>query len=294
MSNSFTMPAEAGTPYIDRIPEAHGTSHASLRNKVVLITGIGQAGNPTMWGNGAATARIFAANGAKVFGCDLRLDAAERTRDRIGEEGGVCDVAAADVTDKAQVTDLVKYVFEKYGRIDVLVNNVGMSEKGGPGDMDEDVWDKQVDVNLKSVYLVSRAVIPVMEKQGKGSIVNVASIAGLRYIGKPQIGYAATKAAVIQYTRASGVILADKGIRMNVVVPGLINSPMVSVLADKYAGGDYEGFKKTRDAQVPMGRMGTCFDVANGVAFLASDSANYITGTELLVDGAITASTGRT
>lgn len=247
-----------------------------------------------MWGNGAATARIFAANGAKVFGCDLRLEAAERTRDRIREEGGVCDVAECDVTNRAQVEDLVKFVSKKHGRIDVLVNNVGMSEKGGPGDMEEDMWDRQVDVNLKSVYLVSKAVIPIMEKQGKGSIVNVASIAGLRYIGKPQIGYSATKAAIIQYTKASGVILADRGIRMNVVIPGLINSPLVSVLADKYANGDYEGFKKTRDAQVPMGKMGSSFDVANGVAFLASNAANYMTGAELLIDGAITASTGRT
>lgn len=280
--------------YIDKIPEAHGTSHASLKDRVVLLTGIGQSGDPNMWGNGAATARILAANGAKIFGCDLRLDRAEATAKRIRAEGGTVDVTASDVTKKESVEELVKACVDKYGRIDVLVNNVGMSEKGGPGDMSEEVWDRQVDVNLKSVYLCSHAVLPHMEKQGKGAIVNISSIAGMRYIGKPQVGYAATKAAVVQFTRASSVIYAPKNIRFNVVVPGLIDTPLVAVLADKYAGGDVEGFRKTRNGQVPMGRMGSSFDVANAVTFLASDVSNYMTGSELLVDGAITSSTGRT
>ncbi|KAF2101669.1 putative short-chain dehydrogenases/reductase [Rhizodiscina lignyota] len=281
-------------PYISNIPEAQGTSHASLAGKVVLLTGIGQSGDPKMWGNGAATARILCGNGAKVFGCDLRVERAEATRDRIRAEGGEVEVCAADVTKKADVQNLVKRCVEKYGRIDILVNNVGMSEKGAPGDMEERVWDMQVDVNLKSVYLCCHEVIPLMEAQGGGVVVNVSSIAGMRYIGKPQVAYAATKAAVVQFTKVSSVIYAAKGIRINVVVPGLMNTPLVAMLADKYAGGDVEGFKKTRNNQVPTGKMGDPFDIANAAAFLASDAANYVTGAEFIVDGAITNSTGRT
>lgn len=273
-----------------------GTIHASLKGKIVLLTGIGQSGDPSMWGNGAATARVLCHNGAKIFGCDLRLPAAQATQKRlISEFGpGCCDVVGADVTSAKDVERLVGQVMEKYGRIDILVNNVGLSQKGGPAEMDERTWDSQSDVNLKSVYLCCHYVLPIMEKQGSGVVINVASIAGMRYIGKPQVAYAATKAAVIQFTKATAVIYADKGVRLNVVVPGLINSPLVKVLADKYNNGDYEGFVKIRNAQVPMGRMGESFDVANAAVWLMSDAARYVTGHELVVDGAITCSTGRT
>jgi NAD(P)-dependent dehydrogenase (short-subunit alcohol dehydrogenase family) len=276
--------------------ESFGATYASLKDKIVLLTGIGQTGDPTMWGNGAATARIFIANGAKVFGCDLRLSSAQATQSRLIKEfgPGVCEVIAADVTKASDVQNLVDKCVEKFERIDVLVNNVGMSMKGGPADMDEATWDAQVDVNLKSVYLCCNRVLPLMEKQGKGVVINVSSIAGLRYIGKPQVAYSATKAAVIQFTKATAVIYAPRGVRLNVVVPGLIHTPLVSVLADKYANGDLEGLIKTRNAQVPMGRMGSSFDVANAAVFLASDNAQYITGQKLVIDGAITASTGRT
>lgn len=234
--------------YVDTISEARGTSHGSLRGKVVLLTGIGQSGGSSMWGNGAATARILAANGCKIFGCDLQLERAEVTAQRIRAEGGEVSVTACDVTKNEAVEQLVQACIDKYGVIDILVNNVGMSEKGGPGDMTEQVWDAQMDVNLKSVYLCSHEVLPHMERQSSGgSVINIASIAALRYIGKPQIGYAAAKAAVIQYTRASAVIYAPKRIRFNVVVPGLIDTPLVAMLADKYAGGDVEGFRKTRE-----------------------------------------------
>lgn len=238
---SLTSGDHKNAPYISNIAEARGTAHTSIAGKVVLLTGIGQSGDPNMWGNGAATARILCGNGAKVFGCDLILERAQTTRDRIRAEGGDVEVCAANVTKKADVQSLVKQCLDKYGRIDILVNNVGMSEKGGPGEMSEEVWDAQVDVNLKSVYLCCHEVIPLMEQQGGGCVVNVASIAGMRYIGKPQVAYAATKAAVIQFTQASSVIYAPKGIRINVVVPGLMNTPLVEGLAQKYAGGDVEG-----------------------------------------------------
>lgn len=276
--------------------ESYGTTYPGLKDKVVLLTGIGQSGDPNMWGNGAATARIFCANGAKVYGCDLRLESAQATQKRLVSEfgEGTCEVAAADVTKSTDVQTLVNACIEKYGRIDILVNNVGLSMKGGPADMDEATWDAQVDVNLKSVYLCCNKVLPIMERQGKGVVINISSVAGLLYIGKPQVAYSATKAAIIQFTKTTAVIYAQKGVRLNVVVPGLMHTPLVSILADKYANGDLEGLVKTRNAQVPMGRMGTSFDVANAVVFLASDNANYITGQQLVVDGAITCSTGRT
>lgn len=211
----------------------------------------------------------------------------------------------ANVTLDSDVGALVGACVETYGRVDILVNNVGTSEPGGPVELAEATWDAQTDVNLKSVYLCCHHVLPIMEKQavdavasgasGSGSggaVVNVSSIAGMRYIGKPQVAYSATKAAVNQFTKTTAVIYAPKGVRLNTVVPGLINTPLVSVLADKYAGGDLEGFVAKRNAAVPMGTMGDSADVANAVAFLASDQARYITGQKLVVDGGITSSTG--
>lgn len=278
-------------------PTFNPATYPDLRNKVVLLTGIGQQGSPDQWGNGASTARVLAHNGAKVFGCDLNLASAQHTQRRIDAERpeteSNCAVVAADVTKDADVKALVAACVARYGRIDILINNVGKSEPGGPADMSEEVWDRQMEVNLKSVYLCCHHVLPVMERQESGgAVVNVSSIAGMRYIGKPQVAYSATKAAVMQFTKTTAVIYAGRGVRLNTVVPGLINTPLVSVLADKYAGGDLEGFKEKRNRAVPMGRMGDSIDVANAVAFLASDQARYITGQKLVVDGGITSSTG--
>ncbi|KAJ9646705.1 hypothetical protein H2204_000397 [Knufia peltigerae] len=268
-----------------------GGIYSEFNDKVVLLTGIGQNGDPKMYGNGAATARVLAKNGARVFGCDVRLPAAEYTQQRIQSEGGICDVVHADVTVENDVKAMVDACMAKYGRIDVLVNNVGMSEPGGPAQMKPDVWDKQTDVNLRSVYLCCHFVLPIMEKQGSGVVVNIASIAGMRYIGKPQVAYASTKAGVIQFTKATAILYAAKGIRLNVVVPGLMHTPLIGMLADKYANGDLEGLIKKRDGAVPMGKQGSSSDVASAVAFLASDQSKYITGQKLVVDGGITCST---
>ncbi|KAF5517423.1 3-oxoacyl-[acyl-carrier-protein] reductase FabG [Colletotrichum aenigma] len=254
-------------------------SYPDLRDKIVFLTGIGQSGDQEMWGNGAATTRLLAKQGAKIFGCDLYLEPAQHTQMRIVAEGGDVTVVAADVTNDESVKSAVDA-------------NVGRSEPGGPAEMTEKVWDAQTNVNLKSVYLCCHHILPLMEKQCSGAVVNVASIAGLRYIGKPQVAYAATKAAVIQFTKATAVIYASKNIRMNVVVPGLMNTSLVGMLADKYAGGDVEGFKAKRNKAVPMGRMGDSFDVAMTALFLASSQSRYITGQKIVVDGGITSSTG--
>jgi NAD(P)-dependent dehydrogenase (short-subunit alcohol dehydrogenase family) len=261
----------------------------SLKGKVAIVTGSGSIGPG--WGNGKATAVLFARQGATVVGVDRDAAAALETQRLIEGEGGSSVAVTADVTDAAQVKRLVADTVARFGRIDLLVNNVGRSEPGGPVELAEETWDEQMAVNVKTAFLGCKEVLPVMEHQGGGAIVNVSSVAGLRYVGKPQVAYAAAKAALMQLTRTTAVLYAAKGIRLNCVVPGLMNTPLVRRLADKYAGGDFEGFTAHRDKQVPMGRMGDGWDVAHAVLFLASDEAKYVTATEIVVDGGLTAAT---
>jgi NAD(P)-dependent dehydrogenase (short-subunit alcohol dehydrogenase family) len=262
-----------------------------LTNKVALITGLGQTSG-SGWGIGAACAFQIAKRGAKVFGGNRSLKSAETTRDLIRQAGGVCDVMVTDAKNAESVKALVDACIQQHGRIDILVNNVGRSEPGCPATMSEATWDAQMEINLKSVYLTCHYVLPIMEAQKSGSIVSIGSIAGLRYIGKAQIAYNVAKAALLQFTSATAVIYAKRGVRLNAVVPGLMETPYTHQMASRYAGGDYDVFRATRDAQVPMGHMGDAWDVANAVVFLVSDEAKYVTGQAIVVDGGITSSTG--
>ncbi|EGP89516.1 unnamed protein product [Zymoseptoria tritici ST99CH_1A5] len=270
--------------------------YPDLQGKVALITGIGQVGieNSPTWGNGAATARLLSHNGVKVFGCDLNLKAAEYTKQRLLQDNpnAICDVMSADMTSISDIEQLVKAVMDKHGRIDILYNNVGMTAPGDPASISEELWQKQIDLNLNSVFRCCRLVLPIMEKQGAGSIINNASITAMRYIGKPQIAYATAKAAVIQYTKASGCMYASRGVRMNCVVPGLMYTPLVETLAMSEREEDQEVARKITQHNVPMRRMGDGFDVANAVVFLSSEASKYITSHPLVVDGGITESTG--
>ena len=260
-----------------------------LDGKVALVTGCGTLGEG--WGNGKAIAVLLARQGATVYGCDLHLEAAQATRDLIRSEGGNAEVQTSDVTKAEQVKQLVDACIAKFGHIDILVNNVGRSEPGDPATMPEDIWDEQLDVNLKSAFLLCKHVLPLMEGRGAGSVINISSIAGLRYVGKPQVAYAAAKAALMQMTATTAVIYAPKGVRLNSVVPGLMFTPLVKRLADKYADGDFDGFVAKRHNAVPMGRMGDAWDVANAVLFLAADESRYVTAQQIVVDGGITAAT---
>ncbi|KAH7324105.1 hypothetical protein BKA65DRAFT_80331 [Rhexocercosporidium sp. MPI-PUGE-AT-0058] len=271
----------------------------SLEGKIVLITGLGQS-EPRGWGIGAATAVLFARQGAKIFGGNRTLSSTTTTKTTIENEGGVCDILETDVTSSVSVKTLVDACMSKYGRIDILVNNVGRSEPGCPATMSEEVWDTQVEINLKSIYLLCHYVLPIMEAQGAGVVVSVASIAGLRYIGKPQVGYSATKAAIMQFMTTTAVIYAAKGVRLNTVVPGLMDTPYTKHLVAKFATGTDGGEKRLweeyvtmRNGQVPTGKMGNAWDVAHAALFLVSDEAKYITGQKIVVDGGITSSTGR-
>ncbi|KAF2015770.1 NAD(P)-binding protein [Aaosphaeria arxii CBS 175.79] len=263
-----------------------------LKNKVALVIGLGQSGSEG-WGIGAACAVLFARQGAIIFGGNRTIESTSKTQQTIHDEGGICDVVATDATDSDSVKALVDACIAKHGRIDILLTNVGQSQPGCPATMAESIWDAQMDINLKSVYLACHHVLPIMEKQsGGGAIVCVSSIAGMRYLGKPQIAYNTAKAAIMQFVKATAVMYAEKGVRLNTVVPGLMDTPYTKSLADRY-GRNYEEFKDSRNGQVPMGIMGDAWDVANAALFLVSDEARYITGQKVVVDGGITGSTGR-
>ncbi|KAL6404236.1 short-chain dehydrogenase reductase sdr [Ilyonectria robusta] len=268
-------------------------SHA--HGKVALVIGLGQTGTEG-WGIGAACAVLFARQGAVIFGGNRTIASTLKTREAIEAEGGQCEIVATDATNSESVKALVDACMAKHGRIDILLTNVGQSQPGDPATMSEEVWDSQMDINLKSVYLACHHVLPIMEKQATGgSIVCVSSIAGMRYIGKPQIAYNTTKAAIMQFVKATAVSYAKKGVRLNTVVPGLMDTPYTKSLADRFPLlGGYEQFCETRNNQVPMGKMGDAWDVANSALFLVSDEARYITGQKIVVDGGITSSTGRT
>jgi NAD(P)-dependent dehydrogenase (short-subunit alcohol dehydrogenase family) len=260
-----------------------------LDDKVVLVTGCGSIGEG--WGNGKAMAVLCAQQGAKVYGVDIHLDAAQVTHREIEARGGTSFVEQRDVTVAAEVDAMIDACVKRYGRIDVLINNVGRSEPGDPVSMSEDTWAGQLQVNLNTAFLTMKRAIPLMAAQGGGSIINISSVAGMRYVGKPQVGYAAAKAALMRMTSTTAVIHAKENVRINCIVPGLMHTPLVARLADKYAKGNYEGFVQTRNNQVPMGRMGDAWDVAYAALFLASDQSRYITGIELVVDGGLTCAT---
>lgn len=258
-----------------------------LKGKVAIVTGAGSVGPG--WGNGKATAVLFAREGAKVFAVDMNLAAVEETKGIIDQEGGQCTVDKADVSKSDEVKAMVERCIETYGRIDILHNNVGIVVVGGPVETSEETWDRVNAVNLKSMFLTCKYVLPYMEKQGGGAIVNISSIAAIRYTGIPYVTYYATKAGILQMTQGIALQYAEKNIRANAILPGLMNTPMIrEPLKEAYADGDVEKMIEIRNNQCPMKRMGDAWDVAYAALFLASDEAKYITGTQLVVDGGIT------
>ncbi len=259
-----------------------------LQDKVAIITGAGCVGPG--WGNGRAAAVLFAREGAKVFAVDRDSASMDETLERARAEGGEILPFACDVTDDAQVAAMVAACRQAFGRVDILVNNVGGSAAGGPVELSEEQWHRQIDVNLTSVFLACKHVLPVMEAQGSGAIVNTASTSGIRWTGAAQVGYAAAKAGVIQFSRVTAVQYAARGIRVNTVIPGQMHTPMVEArLAGQRAGGDVDALLKTRVARIPLGFMGDGRDTAAAALFLASDEARFVTGTEIVVDGGMSA-----
>jgi NAD(P)-dependent dehydrogenase (short-subunit alcohol dehydrogenase family) len=258
-----------------------------MKGKVVVVTGAGSSGPG--WGNGKAAAALYAREGASVLAVDYRIEAALETAELIKSEGGQCIAARANVADSQDVQDMAATCMKHFGRIDVLHNNVGIVEVGGPVETDEDSWNRVIAVNQSSVFLTCKYVIPHMLANGAGSIVNIASIAATRWIGFPYLAYSAAKAAMVAMTQNMAVQYASQNVRANCVLPGFMNTPLIQEpLKDTYGGNAAEMIDK-RDRQVPTGKMGDGWDTAYAALFLASDEAKYITGTSLVVDGGLTA-----
>jgi NAD(P)-dependent dehydrogenase (short-subunit alcohol dehydrogenase family) len=255
-----------------------------LKGRVALVFGAGSSGPG--WGNGKAAAALYAREGARVIAVDVNLAAAEETAGIIASEGGVAIALSADVTRGEDVATVVHEAADWFGTIDILHNNVGITDMGPLEAVTEERWHRVMDVNLTSVFLTCRAVIPVMLRQKRGAIVNISSLAGATINRYPYFSYYASKAGLNHFTRALAVQYARQGIRANVVMPGLMDTPLIHAqIAGQY--GDREAMMKARHEGNPMGRMGDAWDVARASVFLASDEAAYITGVCLPVDGGL-------
>jgi hypothetical protein len=259
-----------------------------LQDRVAIITGAGCVGPG--WGNGRAAAVRFAEEGARIFAVDINPDTLEETIQRTRAVGGEIEGHLCDITNSEQVRTMVEACVERFGTVDILVNNVGGSAKGGAIELTEEAWQKQIDFNLTSVFLSCKHVLPIMVAKKKGAIINTASTSGIRWTGSAQCAYAASKAGIIQLSKVTAVQYAKHGVRVNTVVPGQLHTPMVEVrLAGQRTGGNVDQLLEQRLARIPLGFMGDGRDTANAALFLASDEAQFITGTEVIVDGGMSA-----
>ncbi len=255
-----------------------------LAGKVAIVTGAGCIGPG--WGNGRAITARFIEEGASVLAVDRSPDALVETMALVKASKDKIASHICDVTDADQLEVMIDACQKHFGGLDILVNNVGGSAKGGAVDLSAAAWQAQIDYNLTSVFTACKLALPLMVAQKSGAIVNIASTSGLRWTGAAQVGYAASKAGVIQLSRVTAVEFAKHGIRVNTVVPGQLHTPMVEArLAGQRAGGDVDALLQQRLARIPLGFMGDGRDTANAVLFLASDEARFITGTEIVVDG---------
>jgi NAD(P)-dependent dehydrogenase (short-subunit alcohol dehydrogenase family) len=260
-----------------------------LEGKVAILFGAGSVGPG--WGNGKAAAVLYARHGASVVCVDVNREAAEETVGLILGEGGRAFAVACDVTESDAVKRLVDDVVAAHGKIDVLHNNVGYATMGGPIELDEAGWRRTLDLNVTSCFITCKHVLPHMLARRSGSIVNVSSIAAVRYTGYPYVAYYAAKAAVNNFTMGLALQYAKEGIRANAIMPGLMNTPLIfQQISGQYATA--EEMVAARDAACPMGRMGTAWDIAHAALFLASDEAQYITGVSLPVDGGLSCRAG--
>lgn len=257
-------------------------SRFSLEGKVAVVTGGSR-------GIGKAIAVGFAKAGAKVAVTSRKIDDLKATAEEIRSFGGQAVPVQAHLGKMEEIKKMVDSVMQHFGRIDILVNNVGIVEVGGPVEYPLEKWQRALDVNVTSMFLMCKYVIPHMQKQG-GSIINIGSIAGIRYSGVPYISYYTTKAATLGFSRGVALQYAKDNIRSNVIMPGLMKTPfVVEPLKDIYGGGNVDAMMDKRDGQCPMGHMGDAWDVANAALYLASDESRYTTAAELVIDGGITA-----
>jgi NAD(P)-dependent dehydrogenase (short-subunit alcohol dehydrogenase family) len=253
-----------------------------FQDKVVAVFGAGSSGDG--WSNGKAAAVLYARAGARVFAIDIRAEAAAETDKVIRGEGGICEAAQADVRNSQDIKRTVEDIVGKWGRIDVLHNNVGITQMDDPVSGSEDDWHRVMDVNLTSVFLTCKHVLPQMMTQKSGAIINISSTASVQINPNPYFSYYASKSGVNHLTRALAVHYAPYGIRANAVLPGVMDTPLIyQQIAGQFR--NTEEMIRSRNAASPMGHMGTAWDVAHAALFLASEEAKYITGVCLPVDG---------
>jgi NAD(P)-dependent dehydrogenase (short-subunit alcohol dehydrogenase family) len=257
-----------------------------LKGKTAIVIGAGQSPGEGM-GNGRATALRFAQEGARVMAVDRDLASAEETVSMVKKAGGECFAFEADVTKEATLAAAIAAAHERWGRIDILHYNVGVSIAGGDAPLlnfTEEAFDRISAINLRGAIMACKHVIPIMRRQRAGAIVMISSLAALE--NYPYVAYKATKAALIAFTKQVAIQNAEYGIRANVILPGLMDTPMAVDTRARVSGKSRAQVAAERDARVPLRRkMGTAWDVANAALFLASDEANFITGVALLVDG---------
>jgi NAD(P)-dependent dehydrogenase (short-subunit alcohol dehydrogenase family) len=274
----------------EELPKGRGR----LSGKVALVVGGGSIGPG--WGNGKAAAVLYAIEGAKLLVVDLRQEAADETVEMIRAAGGAAIATAADASDEQAVRGFVKACLERYGRIDVLHNNVGGQ---GTGRSLKNItvadWNATLARNLTSAMLACRAVVPIMEAQGGGSIINISSISSLRHLNVPTAVYAAAKGGLNEFSKNIALQHASTGVRVNCVLPGYIDTPFIRRNIGGRPNYEIKGFNTAeeysaaRNQVIPMRRMGTAWDVAYACLFLASDESSYITATTIVVDGGVTA-----
>jgi len=268
-----------------------------LEDKVAVVVGAGQQAGETM-GNGRAVALRFAEEGARVLAVDKDAESAAETVAMIAARGGTASALTADITDEDQCRAIAATCVERYGRIDILHNNVGRSQGDRPTtEIDMAVWDQLFEMNLKGMVMTCKHVLPVMRAQGSGVILNVSSTASISGRADPGarsgVAYKTSKGAVNTLTHHLAVENAEFGVRANVILPGLMDTPMAIERRARERSVDRDTVRRERDARVPLGgRMGTAWDVANAAVFLASDEAAYVTGLVMPVDGGLTAIRG--
>jgi len=257
-----------------------------LEGKTAIVIGAGQGPGEGM-GNGRATVLRFAQEGAKVMAVDRNLPSAEETVSMVKQEGGECVAFEADVTKEATLAAAIAAAQKRWGRIDILHYNVGVSIAGGDApllDFTEEAFDRISAINLRGAIMACKHVIPIMRQQRAGAIIMISSLAALE--NYPFVAYKVTKAAMIAFTKQVAIQNAEYGIRANVILPGLMDTPMAVDTRARVSGKSRAQIVAERDARVPLRhKMGTAWDVANAALFLASGEANFITGVALLVDG---------
>lgn len=262
-----------------------------LEGKTAIVVGAGQTPGETI-GNGRATAILFAREGANVLLVDRNLQSANETKSMIEDEGGAAAAFEADVTREPDCEALVKACIDTYGRVDILHNNVGIATNdAGPTHLREEDWQTIFDVNLKSVFLTCKHTLPVMREQGSGVITNISSVAAVCSVG--MLAYKTSKAGMNALTHSLAMGNARYGIRVNAIMPGLMNTPMAIEGISVARGIPKDELIEQRDAQVPLGaKMGTAWDIAYAALYLASDEAKFVTSVILPVDGGQSARIG--